>query len=119
MATIYLSLLVEGGSYGECVQEACADPRYGDGHTDDKLWIVKRKPFDTGLAWRGIRLNGEKVLIEGSLPNRVAKLPRDAKPLPPEAAAIAWHESNESHVFGGPNVAKALREAIAASNAGL
>lgn len=112
MTLIYLSLEVPGGDYGECVTETCIV----DGREHDKLWTVQRKPFGTGLYWNGINLNGEKVLIEGSLPNRVDRLPRDAKPVSPENAARVWHEDNESHVFGGPNVAKALREAIAREN---
>lgn len=33
-----------------------------------------------------------------------------------EEAARLWHDDTESHVVGGPNVAKELRAAIAAWN---
>lgn len=112
MTTIYLSLNISS-EYGDCTQAECLVC----GKNHDALWTVRRVPFDTGLYWRGINLNGEKVLIEGSLPNRVDRLPRDAKLVSREDTARLWHDDNESHVFGGPNVAKALRETIAAANA--
>lgn len=59
-------------------------------------------------------INRRSEVIDASLPHRVTKLPPDAKVLPPEEVERMWHEDNESHVFGGPNVAKALRQAIAA-----
>ena len=114
MTTVYLSLITGNGSSYDCVTETCIV----DGREHDKLWTVRRVARDSGLAWPFIVLNGERKLLEGSLPNRVDKLPRDAVEVTPEDAARLWHEDNESHVFGGPNVAKALRETIAAANAG-
>lgn len=114
MTTIFISLLTGSDKYGECFIDF---PCLLCGAEHDMLWTIERKPFDTGLWWSGAWINGEKVLIEGSLPNRVTKLPRGAKRVSRAVAATVWHEDNESHVFGGPNVAKALREEIARSNA--
>lgn len=114
MATVYLSLQkADSDQYHDCVQEPCLA---GD-RSHDKLWSVQRRAYDSGLYWPYILLNGERTLIEGSLPNVVKKIPNDAMSVTPREAARLWHDDNESHVFGGPNVAKKLRETIADANA--
>lgn len=120
MATIYLSLAIEGGSYHECEQVGCI--RCGRDH--DKVWVVTRpvKPwghFATAVINRRTKDGqfGASEVIDASLPHVVSQIPKDAVFVGPEAAAILWHDDNESHVFGGPNVAKALRERIAELNA--
>lgn len=112
MTTVFISLLVKDGSYGECVTEECP----ADGKQHDSLWTIERQTYDSGLVWPRIKVNREWALLEGSLPNRVKKLPLDAVKVEGDAFVRVWHEDNESHVFGGPNVAKALRESIAAHN---
>jgi len=119
MARIYLSLNTGSGQYGDCVQEerCLIDVHYHpQGHTEDRLWVIKRKLKPWG-HFATAMINGTSMVIDGSLPTRVDKLPRDAKLVSREDNARLWHEDNESHVFGGPNVAKALREQIARDNA--
>ena len=121
MARIFLSKQVPGGSYHECEQVGCI--RCGRDH--DKVWMVTRriKPwghFATAVINKRNERGqfGRSEVIDASLPHVVFLIPKDAIAATPEEAAGFWHDDNESHVFGGPNVAKALREAIKASNEG-
>jgi hypothetical protein len=93
------------------------------GKPHDKLWTVVRRTTAWG-PWPVAQISerdergrfGSKTVIDPSLPTTVTFLPKDAVEVSPEDAARVWHEDNESHVFGGPNVAKALRESIAQAN---
>jgi len=80
-----------------------------------RLWVIHRR----GEAWGHFataNINGESRVIDASLPTIVKAVPRGAEECSPEEVANLWHEDNESHVFGGPNVAKALRYVIKAEN---
>ncbi len=88
----------------------CSDCITGTGHPL-VLWEIERKPKPWG-HFATVTINGESHVIDASLPHKVDQLPRDAKQVEADLAERYWHEDNESHVFGGPNVAKALREAI-------
>lgn len=86
----------------------------------DKLWTVDRRPEPWGhfsvaqINKRDARGRfARKTVIDRSLPTTVDLLPPDAVELSPEEAARTWHYDNESHVFGGPHLARYLREAIA------
>lgn len=105
---IYLTLASDPD--GRCIAPECLG-----GHKA-RLWVVSRQAEAWG-HFAVVSLNGEKRVIDASLPTKVDKIPRGAKQLLPEAVARCWHWDNESHVFGGPNVAKALRETIAVHNA--
>lgn len=94
-----------------------ADPCAQCGRHHPALWIIRRVPVDLGLAFYGFRINGAVRAPDMSIPYTVDRLPRDARPVSAADAVRLWHEDNESHVFGGPNVARALRETIAAHNA--
>lgn len=99
---------------GDCGRlPAC--PESCRGTHELRLWIIEvpAKPWGHFAV---ARINGESRVIDASLPTRVSRVPRDAVELHPNDVARLWHEDNESHVFGGPNVAKALREAIADAN---
>jgi hypothetical protein len=77
--------------------------------------------FRRGKAWGHFAtalINGERQVIDGSLPHEVDRVPRGARELPAATVASYWHDDNESHVFGGPNVAAALRATIAEANRG-
>ena len=100
-------------AYNATVTEPCA--RCGRPH--DCLWTVRRALADTFGPWPCYRLNGSTTVVDPSLPHTVRRLPRDAEPVPADVAAALWHDDNESHTFGGPNVAAALRAAIADANA--
>ena len=107
MARIFVSVELPDGGYRDCIQQTCMEC----GKPHDKVWLIRRKvePWGNfGVA----AINGKREVIDASLPTVVAKIPRGAYELDPEHLARVWHEDNESHVFGGPNVAKALREAI-------
>ncbi len=93
------------------------DPCRRCGRHHDRLWTVRRALVDTMGHFPVYRLNGEEVPVDPSLPHTVDRLPRDAEPVDPDTAAALWHSDNESHVFGGPNIAAALRAAIADTNA--
>ena len=122
MSTIIISLQQPGSTaWRDCVLDStCVS--CGDRH--DKLWTVSRRVEPWGhfgvAAINEREANGRfahKVVIDSSLPTVVATLPKDAVEVDRDTAARWWHDDNESHVFGGPNVAKALRESIAAHNA--
>ena len=106
---IYLTLASDPD--GPCVAAGCRG-----GHPT-RLWVVTRR----GEAWGHFAvasLNGKRQVIDGSLPTEVTKVPRGARELSPEGVARCWHHDNESHVFGGPNTAMALRAVIKATNEG-
>ena len=112
MSRIFVSLELPDGGYRDCVTETCIVC----GRDHDKVWVIKRKTEAWGHF--GVALiNGKREVIDASLPTIVHKIPRGARELTPDELARVWHEDNESHVFGGPNVAKMLREAIAEANA--
>lgn len=138
MTTMYLSLATGPTSrtYGAEV-EGCTDPHCGHvltvdvplsgrdckqaecvncGRSHDRLWLIYRRAYDSGLYWPFVNLNGSRHLLDATLPTTVDRLPRDARPVDPAESARLWHEDNESHTFGGPNIAAALRSAIAAAN---
>jgi hypothetical protein len=94
-----------------------AEPCTRCGRTHDALWTIRRVARDSGLYWPFVQINGKRVLLDASLPTTVDRLPRDARPVDAETAARLWHDDNESHTFGGPNVAAALRASIAEHNA--
>lgn len=82
-----------------------------------RLWVIQRK----GTPWGHFataNICGESRVIDASLPTRVPYIPNGAEECSPEEVANLWHEDNESHVFGGPNIAKALREAVKAQDLG-
>jgi hypothetical protein len=108
MARIYVSLLRPGSAL-DCVEGTCADC----GRLHDKVWRIRRSLADTFGHFAVFRINGEQVPVDASLPHRVDRLPRGAEALSPAESARLWHDDNESHVFGGPNVAEALRDSIA------
>ncbi len=81
-----------------------------------RLWVIRR----VGTPWGHFAtamINGRPRVIDASLPTTVDMIPRGAKECSPDRVANLWHEDNESHVFGGPNVAKQLRAYIHATNA--
>lgn len=80
-----------------------------------RLFEINRKPEAFG-HFAVVNLNGEKSVIDVSLPHEVDKLPRDAKQIDPEIAEQYWHDESGNHTFGGPDVARALRESIAEVN---
>ena len=79
-----------------------------------KLYYIRRRVRPWG-HFGTASINGTVQVLDASLPHRVARVPRDAVP---EIMESYWHDDNESHVFGGPNVAATLRPTIAAHNAG-
>lgn len=112
MARIFISVELPDGGYRDCVPaDTCV--QCGDRH--DKVWLIRRKAEPWG-HFGVATINGKREVIDASLPTVVAKIPRGAVELGPQELARVWHEDNESHVFGGPNVAKALREAIKLHN---
>jgi hypothetical protein len=117
LVTIYLSRTLDGTEDrgADTVREDCPVPtcRYG---THDVLWRIRRVPLETGLYWRAARINGTRHLIEGSLPNVIGRIPRDAVRLSAAESHAIWCDDNESHTFGGPNIAAALRSAVRAEN---
>jgi hypothetical protein len=86
------------------------------GTHEKQLWVIHR----VGTPWGHFAtadINGESRVIDASLPTVVERVPRGADKCSPDEVANLWHEDNESHVFGGSNIAKILREAIHAENA--
>ncbi len=81
-----------------------------------RLWVIRRHAEPWG-HFAVVRINAEHRVIDSSLPTAVERVPRGAKECSPDRVANLWHEDNESHVFGGPNVAKQLRDGIHAANA--
>ena len=123
MSTNHISLQRPGSDrYRDAVQESCIVPDC-QWRSHDKVWRIKRPVRPWGHFVTAV-INkrdprgrfGSSEVIDGSLPHHVTQLPQDAVELTPAELARVWHEDNESHVFGGPNVAKALRESIAAHN---
>lgn len=113
MGRIFISLQRPGSTeWRDCVTEQCI----ACGRDHDKVWSIERKLEPWG-HFATATINGQSVVIDASLPHVVDRVPRDARTLTPSQLARIWHEDNESHVFGGPNVAKALRQAIAEANA--
>ncbi len=74
-------------AYHAAVQDRCA--RCGRPH--DRLWTVDRRPAGVWGHWPLFRLNGHTVPIDRGLPHLVSRLPRDARPVDPRAAAAWWH----------------------------
>lgn len=78
-----------------------------------QLWVIQRVLADTFGHFPVFRINGERRVIDVSLPTNLVRIPRDARKLSPIETHNVWMDDNESHVFGGPNVAKALRASVA------
>jgi hypothetical protein len=105
----------------DCERETCA----ACGRDHDVLWRIVRRPLASFGPWPVARILERDArgryarahVIDPSLPTAVAELPADAARLAPAEAARLWHDDNESHTFGGPNVAAALRAMIARANA--
>ena len=80
-----------------------------------RLWVIHRKAKPWG-HFAVASINGEERVLDSSLPTKVDRVPKGAVELQGPEVARLWHEDNESHVFGGPNIAKQLRASIKAHN---
>jgi len=125
MTTIYLSRIIGPAvrTYGtgsdaltvtlpdqarDCERETC--PSCGRQH--DALWTIHRVPVAPFGHFTVYRVNGSEHVPDMSTPMALERLPRDARRISAEDAARLWHDDNESHIFGGPNVAAMLRAAV-------
>ena len=67
------------GRMDDTLQAPC--DRCGGEH--GRLWTIERRPLAPLGHFGVVRLNGEPTVIDGSLPTRVDRLPRDARPVDP------------------------------------
>ena len=99
MARIFLSRTIGDPSKYECEKAACPVPgcKYG---SHERVWVIQRVLADTFGHFPVFNINGEKVPVDGSLPHKVATLPRDAQLVSPELTHAFWVDPSGSHTFG-------------------
>lgn len=110
---IYIALQKpDSDAYHDTTTQPC--PFCGDQH--EKLWLINRVVKELMGHFPIVMLGGARVVIDQSLPTVVMKLPREATPLYVDDLHQVWTTNSESHVFGGPDTGKALRQAIKEAN---
>lgn len=72
-------------------QEGESVPCYICNGSHPQIYVAWRKPKGMFGCWVVFEYNGEKQVPDLSIPIEVGKLPRDARPLPPDENSQAWH----------------------------